>query len=432
MIRRSWTSLFAGAVVGVLVTGVASAGDVFNAGGSQKYQQVFSGKTAPLNIRLVNCGNDSTCCAPAGCSDGACCGDAIAGCGLDCGESGCSEGCGGGGCSLFGGGGDSPINFGGWVQVGYHSGVTPAAQTRNDAGSFNNHPHRLNLHQAWMYVEKVADGSEGLDWGFRADVMYGVDAGDTQSFGNRPGRWDNGGSFTRGAGYGWAIPQAYGEIASGDWNIKAGHFYTLIGYEVVTAPDNFFYSHALTMFNSEPFTHTGVLATYSASDDVTLYGGWTAGWDTGFDQVNGGSSFLGGISTSVSDNATFTYITTFGDFGARSAAAGASSGYSHSLLLDVAIDDTLNLVVQSDLVRTGNDDDVGINTYLIKSLNDKLGIGVRSEWWKNEGVSQYAVTGGVNIKPMDNLIIRPEIRHDWDDPNRGAETTFGIDAIVTF
>lgn len=426
MIKRSWTSLFAGAIVG-MVAGVATAGDVYNAGGSQKYQQLFAGKTAPLNIRLVSCGNESTCCAPAGCSDGACCGDEIAGCGLDCGESGCGEGCG-----LFGGCGESAITFGGWVQVGYHSGVTPAAAARNDALSFNNHPHRLNLHQGWLYAEKVADGSEGLDWGFRVDVMYGVDAGDTQAFGNRPGRWDNGGSFARGGGYGWAIPQAYGEIAAGDLSIKAGHFYTLIGYEVVTAPDNFFYSHALTMFNSEPFTHTGVLATYAASDDVTLYGGWTAGWDTGFDQVNGGSNFLGGISTAVGDNATFTYITTIGDFGARSAAAGSSSGYSHSLLFDVALDDTLNLVVQSDLVRTGNDDDVGINTYLIKSLNDKLGIGVRSEWWKNEGVSQYAVTGGVNIKPMDNLVIRPEIRHDWDDPTRGSETTFGIDAIVTF
>ena len=44
------------------------------------------------------------------------------------------------------------------------------------------------------------------------------------------------------------------------------------------------------------------------------------------------------------------------------------------------------------------------------------------------------MTWGVNVKPMDNVIIRPEIRYDWDMPAAGIQdaTTFGIDAIVTF
>ena len=95
-------------------------------------------------------------------------------------------------------------------------------------------------------------------FGFRADLMYGQDADDTQAFGNPPGTWDYLNGFDEGAGYGWAIPQLYGEVALGEHvTVKAGHFYTLVGYEVVTAPDNFFFSHAMTMFNSEPFTHTG-------------------------------------------------------------------------------------------------------------------------------------------------------------------------------
>ena len=44
-----------------------------------------------------------------------------------------------------------------------------------------------------------------------------------------------------------------------DWKIKLGHFYTPIGYEVVPANGNFFYTHAYTMQYGEPFTHTGVL-----------------------------------------------------------------------------------------------------------------------------------------------------------------------------
>ncbi len=69
--------------------------------------------------------------------------------------------------------------------------------------------------------------------------------------------------------------------------------------EPFVAPDNFFYNHAFTMFNAEPFTHTGALGEYAAGD-VTLYGGWTLGWDTGFNNNdNSGTFFLGGLSGSV-------------------------------------------------------------------------------------------------------------------------------------
>ncbi|MEO1979801.1 MAG: outer membrane beta-barrel protein [Fuerstiella sp.] len=395
----------------------ASAGEIYIAEPiSAQTQQLFADADNDLTAQLasLSCGKDgcTSCSAGTGCSDG------------------CGDGCG----DLFAGGDHDEISFGGWIQMGYHNKVTPNGTVPNDAGSFNNHPNNINLQQGWLYAEKVADGSCGVDWGFRMDVMYGVDAGDTQSFGNRPGRWDNGNDFNRGGGYGWAIPQLYSELASGDWNLRIGHFYTLIGYEVVTAPDNFFYSHALTMYNSEPFTHTGALATFTAGDDVTLYAGWTAGWDTGFDRVNGGNSFLGGFSAALGDEVTFTYITTFGNFGARGAGA---SGYSHSIVVDTALTDDLNYVIQSDLIDIGAGDgssQVGVNQYLIKTISDRIGIGCRAEWWKNGGASpQYALTGGVNIKLADNLIIRPEIRHDWQVPRAPAnQYTFGMDAILTF
>lgn len=320
--------------------------------------------------------------------------------------------------------------------MGYHDGITPNASGVNDAGSFNNHPHRFNLHQGWLYAEKVADGSNGMDWGFRTDIMYGVDAADTQAFGNNAGNWDFQNGFDHGQ-YGWAIPQVYGEVASGDLSVKLGHFYTLIGYEVVTAPDNFFYSHALTMFNSEPFTHTGALASYSVSDDTTVYAGWTTGWDTGFDQNFSGSSFLGGFGTQLTDDVAFTYIATAGNFGARTA---GQDGYSHSLLFDVTLTDNLNYILQSDLVETDAalNDDFGVNQYLIYNVDEKIAVGTRIEWWSRDSAEQWAATFGVNVKPMDNLVIRPEIRHDWGiGPGNpaalnGSATTFGCDAILTF
>jgi len=275
--------------------------------------------------------------------------------------------------------------------------------------------------------------------------MYGIDSTDTQAFGNNPGEWDFNNGWNRGATYGWAMPQVYAKIAKGDLSVIAGHFFTLASYEVVPAPDNFFYSHALTMFNSEPFTHTGVLATYTSSDNLTLYGGWTAGWDTGFDHFNGSSSFLSGTSVSLGENATFTCIATAGNFGIR------GEGYSHSCVLDVNVTNNLNYVLQSDLVCAdtvfpGHNDEIGINQYLIYTVNDNVGVGTRVEWWKSDSgfnhggqslplggsVSYYAATFGANIRATDNVVVRPEWRYDWF-PHAGYEQgIFGVDAIATF
>ena len=453
MVKWSWKACLAAVAMatGFTMSGSAFAGDGCGTGCTtegcttqgcydcQQCEKIFSDAGQRLTEQLASmscCGESASCCAPASICDDACadpCGDI---CGDVCGE-GCGDGCGEGG--LFGECGNG-INIGGWVQAGYHSGITPLSVNRNDGLSFNDHPHRFNLHQGWLYAEKVADGSNGLDWGFRTDIMYGVDASSTQAFGNSPGTWDFQNGWDTGAGYGWALPQAYAELAVGDFSVIAGHFYTLAGYEVVTAPGNFFYSHALTMYNTEPFTHTGVLTTYAANDSITLYNGWTAGWDTGFDRFRGGSSYLGGVGLSISDDLSVTYIATAGELGWR------GNGYSHSIVVDANLTDDLNYVFQTDMTRTndadadpttpGDDRDNSINQYLFYTINDQLKAGTRLEWWENEGAEQWEATWGVNITPMENLVVRPEIRYDWglDRPTFGTDdrTTFGIDAVLSF
>ena len=225
-----------------------------------------------------------------------------------------------------------------------------------------------------------------------------------------------------------------------NWSVKAGHFYTLVGYEVVTAPDNFFYSHALTMFNSEPFTHTGVLTTYSGFEGITLYNGWTLGWDTGFDNTNSGNNYLGGIGVDLTDNVSLTYITTYGNFGARD--GGQDDSYSHSVVIDVNLTDNLNYVFQSDLVgidpiddngnAVGSNDQIGINQYLFYSLNDIVSLGGRMEWWKSDGTSYYSATSGVNVKLLDNLVFRPEYRETWAPGADIDEDVVGMDMILTY
>jgi hypothetical protein len=379
--------------------------------------------------------------APAGtgCNCTSSCLSSYSGCGS---AAGCGCGCRGGllDCDLgdpwvlMTGENCRKLKIGGWSQTGYHDINT---------GLFNSHPGKFHQHQAWLYAERAAEGDEcNLDWGFRFDLVYGVDAQDTQAFGNPPGTWDYLNGWDHGI-YGWALPQAYVEIAGDKWSVIAGKFFTLVGYEVVTAPDNFFYSHALTMYNSEPFTHTGVLSTYSATDDIELYFGWTAGWDTGFERFDDGSNFLGGFSAPLADDLTLTYITTVGNMGVR------GDGYSHSVVLDANLTDKLNYVFQSDLVSlsaNGGNDEYGINQYLFYTINDCWAVGSRMEWWKADSGfdhggqsnardgqhSYYGYTMGVNYRPHANVTVRPEYRWDWSPALDYNNDGFGVDFIVTF
>jgi hypothetical protein len=315
----------------------------------------------------------------------------------------------------------------------------PLSQAYNDLLSFDDVPDHFHVGQQWFYIGHEADGSSGLGLGGRIDMLYGTDAQKTQAFGNPGagvrgfGTWDA--SLDHGE-YGWAIPQAYGEIASGDLSVKVGHFFTPIGYEVIPVTGNFFRSHSYTMFNSEPFTHTGALGTYTGmGEGLTLYGGWAAGWDTGFDQLNSGSIAISGFAYDVADDVTFTYMNTYGNFGWRD--GGSKNSYDHSMVLTVGLTDNLQYIAQSDMIRTDNPgvsefDTVGLVQYLIYKHNDFVSTGGRVEWWKADGVSFYEATGGFNFHVLSNLVIRPEVRQDWAPGIGLDEDSFLVDAILTY
>ncbi len=346
---------------------------------------------------------------------------------------------------------DGPnFDYGGWVQVGW--------QDRNDGaftgnGFFQNQKEfgNVNLNQLYTYVAKTANGENGLDWGFRVDMMYGVDGNEAQAFGNiRPNKWDFLNGFggpgdpqTHGA-YEFAAPQAYVEFAVGDLTTKAGHFYTPIGYEVVTSPNNFFLSRQLTFYNSEPFTHTGVLSTYKVSDTFNVTGGWTLGWDTGFTAFQGGSNLVAGFTWNVSDNVTIYNYAAVGDFGWR------GNGYINSLIASLTWTERWSTVHQVDLLATdgrnagGNlynfavdgitGDSTGVINYSFFKLTDKVTWGNRLELYKADGATYTTMTAGVNWKPHPNLIFRPEVRRNSTNvPNDlFHRTIWGADMILTF
>ena len=334
---------------------------------------------------------------------------------------------------------DAGVKVSGWAQFGYHS---------DSNGLFNSHPDDFNLHQLWFSARKAADGGDGTSLGFAADLVYGVDGPDVQSIGNPDeGDFDRGGDWTRGGGYGWAMPQLYAEIQRGDLNLIGGHFFSPVGYEQVAAPENFFYSRSKTMYN-RPLTHTGLLAKYNITEELETSFGWTAGWDTGFDRRTGadqGSNLLASVGFTPIEGISLTYVALLGDFGSRRrvndgpADVQLGEGYMHSVVASLDILDDVKYVVQSNLRETNAataNDQISITNYLQYDINDTLAAGARIEWFKSDGASEYDVTFGLNIKPRDCLVIRPEIRTDWGNgiaaPETDDRSIFGIDMILSY
>ncbi len=172
--------------------------------------------------------------------------------------------------------------------------------------------------------------------------------------------------------------------------------------------------------------------------------------DTGFDRFQGGSSYLGGFIYTIDDSTTFTYMMTVGNLGWR------GDGAINSLILSKTWTEKWQTVHQFDVLGSNgsglgynfqsaalpiSDNSTGLINYAFYTINDKLKAGARQEWYKADGNSYNTMTYGVNITPMDKLVIRPEVRHMWSPSADGVsaghdalfnQTVFGIDAIITY
>ena len=350
--------------------------------------------------------------------------------------------------------------FGGFTQWGYQSGPDGAFAGNGPFVSQKEYKF-FGLNQQYLFAGKVADGSKGFDWGFRTDVIFGLDGNEGQAFGNvDAGTYDYFNGFNYGA-YEWAFPQLYAEVAMGSLSVKAGHFYTPIGYEVIPSNGNFFLSRQLTFYNSEPFTHTGALGTYKTSDQLSLMGGWVLGMDTGFSQYDAGNSAIGGFTYTIDDKTSLFYAGIYGNLGWR------GHGAINSVTVNRKWAEKWSTVHQFDVLGTNANVDFNVNptptafvpgppgagvarnstgliNYAFYDINAKMKAGVRYEWYKADGTSYQTLTGGVNVKPIANVIIRPEVRYMFSEGNHQTytgpdysgelfnQTQFGIDAILTF
>jgi hypothetical protein len=331
-------------------------------------------------------------------------------------------------------------NIYGWANAGYTYNFHNPPTGFNGPVTFNDRDE-LMLNQLYLVAEKKIDQESCCwNWGGRVDMLYGSDYIFTQSLG-----WEQNPDGTPGWNgnpyYGLAVPQLYAEVGNVNNSVKLGHFYTILGYEVVPATGNFFYSHAYTMQYGEPFTHWGALGAYKYTDELTLNYGLVNGWDA-LDRVQDSGAVIGGFTwTGCQDVLAFNAI-----YGNEQTVTGTfTDRYTHSLVYTHNFDNSKwQYIFQSDYgnqvagdrAGVGSAEWYGINQYLFYTHNDCWKFGLRGEWFRDDdgvrvtglrpAINQplagsgfagnfYEISGGINWLPSANLTVRSELRYDWFD-----------------
>lgn len=368
----------------------------------------------------------------------------------------------------------NPFQVHGWIDQGITVNNRHPLDRFQGPVAFNDREGEYQMNQAYAYLERqTSTGGYGCDVGGRIDFLYGTDWRFTQALGLETD-WNQSERF-----YGAALPQMYLEGAFNNLNVRIGHYYTIIGYETVPAPDNFFYSHSYTMLYGEPFTHTGVLGSYKVCDGVVLMSGFDRGWDK-WEDNNNKLSYLGGFT-----------LTGWG--GRTSLSCAMTSGYEddagqdarnmYSVVFSHKLTNRCQYVLQHDwgLQNAGgievngqaqNAYWYGINQYFIYQYTPCMSFGLRFEWFRDADGTRvggigaphgwdlgpnieaneigwagdfYELTLGLNWQPCRWLRVRPECRWDWyNGPVDGQgqlpynaglnddQFTFGTDVIMMF
>ncbi|WJJ98318.1 outer membrane beta-barrel protein [Algibacter luteus] len=194
------------------------------------------------------------------------------------------------------------------------------------------------------------------------------------------------------------------------WNVSEGttltmgRFNTFLGYEVIAPAANFNYSCSY-LFSSGPFSHVGLKADFTLSDDFSLMLAITNPWDTN------NISMSGEYALGAQLGFYGQYLNLYYDSGN---AGGLGFEIDYTGGFDVSDDFFLGI----NAAYNDNDGEgfYGAALYPQLATSDSFSIGLRGEYFALHGdgddlpsVFATTLTGSYTI---ENLIIKPEIRLD--------------------
>lgn len=390
----------------------------------------------------------------------------------NCDVGGCDTGCSSASCcadSFFDGlnlFSDSGVTLDGWVDAGFIGNTSSPNSKFNGPYNAVDRSNELMLNQIYLIAEKALPDC-GFGIGGRIDYLYGEDYLLAESIGIE--KRSDGSAHWNNQYYGSAIPQAFVSLGSQDLSVQLGHFYSVVGYEGVMAPSNFFYSKSYSYQFAGPFTHWGAQANWNPSEAWTVQAGLHNGWDA-FDRVSDKMGFIGKVRYDSQDTGSWTSfaITTGDDYNDGAGVApvqGFTNRTRYSWLVGLPLSCKIDYVFHHWLgLQDGGAPDgtqaewYGIDQYLTYEVNKCTKLGMRFEWFHDDAGTRvglnrpsnpnnpalpgdyYSLSVGVNYSPKDYLTIRPELRSDWfdggaailpfNDATDDNQFMLGIDVIV--
>jgi len=245
---------------------------------------------------------------------------------------------------------------------------------------------------------------EGEKAGFVADMVYGP-RGEAAVFGSQ------------GNGSNSIVNQLYVYYnVSDSFTLTLGNFNTFLGYEVISPAGNFNYSTSY-MFSNGPFSHTGLKADISLSDDASLMLGVLNTTDATESQPVGDKYMFGaqlglyGQSINLLTGQGATQIDYTGGFD---------------------ISDIFFVGINATKYEDDSTEWSGLALYPQISMSDSFAMGLRGETFdiKDDNTfTSFTLTGSYTT---GNFILKPEVRVDGADKPVSTWSTVGTDSLSSF
>ncbi|HYK37233.1 MAG TPA: outer membrane beta-barrel protein [Alloacidobacterium sp.] len=164
----------------------------------------------------------------------------------------------------------------GWIEPGLNFSTS---SKNNFPDSYTVFPNRLELDQAVIYIERLADTvqTKHFDWGYHITAFYGTDYRFTTAKGYFSQQLL---LFNRQYGFDPVMEYVdlyFPRVAQG-MDVRMGRFISVPGIEAQLAPNNYMFTHSL-LYTIDPFTDTGIMSTIKLNKRWLVQAGFSAGHD---------------------------------------------------------------------------------------------------------------------------------------------------------
>jgi hypothetical protein len=339
---------------------------------------------------------------------------------------------------------DNRMRLYGWVDMSY---TASSDRALNLPLGWNYRANDFLLQQNWIRFERTVatTGTSEPTFGFRTDwILPGSDSRFTIARGLFSGQ------LTDVNGHAVTYPidpiEFYGEanfptVGQG-LDIKVGRFFCVYGAESNAAIDNAIGSRSYS-FVYDPFTHTGVLGTLKLTPAWTVEAGMVLGSDVFIDPAATPTT-CGRVTWAPPggrDNVLFSWIVGPGRFNQQ-------RQFHNPEIFDLLYIHRFNprLTYTLDVLYglTTNVPDIGFANwlgvvhYLTCAVTPRLNTNARVEVFDDfQGMRTgfpgpyTALTLGLNFRPYKSVIIRPEVRYDYNAESRPFEDKHGLFTATT-